>query len=47
MAGDLDKYIEWDTDDVQDRSRTPSPTAIIDKPTQGEAGGGNAAHEAK
>ena len=35
-AGDLDKYIKWDTDDVQDRSRTPSPTAIIDKPMQGE-----------
>ena len=37
MVGDLDKYIEWDTDDVQDRSRTPSPTAVIDKPMQGEA----------
>ena len=37
MAGDLDKYIDWDTDDVQDRSRTPSPTAVIDKPTQGES----------
>ena len=37
MVGDLHKYIEWDTDDVQDRSHTPSPTAIIDKPTQGES----------
>ena len=36
-AGDLDKYIEWDTDDVQDRSCTPSPTVIVDKPTQGES----------
>ena len=26
-VGDLDKYIKWDTDDVQDRSCTPSPTA--------------------
>ena len=33
----LDKYIEWDTDEVQDRSRTPSPTAVIDVPMQGEA----------
>ena len=33
----LDKYIEWDIDDVQDQSRTPSPTAVIDVPTQGEA----------
>ena len=39
MAEDLDKYIEWDTDDVQDRSHTPSPTAIVDKPTQGESVG--------
>ena len=35
--GDLDKYIEWDTDDVQDQSHTPSPTTIIDKPMQSEA----------
>ena len=35
-VGDLDKYIEWHTDDAQDRSCTPSPTAITDKPTQGE-----------
>ena len=47
MAGDLDKYIEWDTDDVQDRSHTPSPTAVIDEPTQGESTGRNTAHEAK
>ena len=37
MAGDMDKYIDWDTDDVQDRSRTPSPSAVIDKPTHGES----------
>ena len=35
--GDLDKYIDWDTDDVQDRSHTPSPTTVIDEPTQGES----------
>ena len=33
----LDKNIEWDIDEVQDRSRTPSPTTVIDKPMQGEA----------
>ena len=33
-AGNFDKYIDWDTDDVQDRSRTPSPVMIIDEPTQ-------------
>ena len=27
--------IDWDTDDVQDQLRTPSPVAIIDEPTQG------------
>ena len=31
----LDKYADWDTDDVQDRSHTPSPVAIIGDPTQG------------
>ena len=36
-VGDFDKYVKWDTDDVQDRARMPSPTAIGDKPTQGEA----------
>ena len=34
-AGDFDKYIDWDTDDVQDQSRTPSPVAIVGEPTQG------------
>ena len=24
-VGDFDKYIDWDTDNIQDRSRTPSP----------------------
>ena len=37
MAIGLDKNIEWDTDEVQDWSHTPSPTMVIDKPTQGEA----------
>ena len=36
-VGDLDEYIDWDTDDVQDRSHTPSPTMVIDKPMQGES----------
>ena len=35
LAGNFDKYIDWDTDDVQDQSRTPSPVAIVDEPTQG------------
>ena len=34
-AGDFDKYVDWDTDDMQDRSRTPSPVTIIGEPTQG------------
>ena len=38
MAVGLDKYIEWDTEEVQDRSHTPSPTTVIDVPMQGEAG---------
>ena len=37
VAVGLDKYIEWDTDEVQDQSHTPSPTAVIDVPAQGEA----------
>ena len=36
-VGNLDKFIDWYTDDVQDRSRTPSPVMIIDEPTQGAA----------
>ena len=31
----FDKYIDWDTDDVQDRSCTPSSVTIIGEPTQG------------
>ena len=34
----LDKYIKWDTEEVQDRSHTPSPTTVIDVPMQGEVG---------
>ena len=33
----LDKNIEWDTEDVQDRSHTPSHTTVVDVPAQGEA----------
>ena len=36
-AGDFNKYIDWDTDNVQDQSRTPSPVAIVGEPTQGAA----------
>ena len=36
-AGDLDEYIDWDTDDVQDRSCTPSPSMVVDEPMQGES----------
>ena len=28
-AGDMEANVDWDTDDVQDRSRTPSPSAGI------------------
>ena len=28
-AGDVDKYIDWDTDNLQDRSRTLSPSVVI------------------
>ena len=34
----LDKNIEWDTEDVEDQSHTPSPITIVDVPMQGEAG---------
>ena len=37
MAGDVDANIDWDTDDVQDRSRTPSPSAGIGEITLGES----------
>ena len=33
-VGNFEKYIDWDTDDVQDRLHTPSPVMIIDEPTQ-------------
>ena len=36
-AVNLDEYIDWDTDYVQDRSHTPSPSMVIDEPTQGES----------
>ena len=34
-AGDFDKYVDWDTDDVQDWLRTPSPVTIVDELTLG------------
>ena len=36
-VGNFDKYVDWDTDDVQDQSCTPSPVTIIGEPTQGAA----------
>ena len=36
-AGDVDANIDWDTDDVQDRSCTPSPSVGIGKITLGES----------
>ena len=37
MAGDEDVNIDWDTDNVQDRSCTPSPSAGIGEITLGES----------
>ena len=37
MAGDVEAHIDWDTDDAQDRSRTPSPSAGIGAITLGES----------
>ena len=36
-AGDKDANIDWDTDDVQDRSHTPSPSAGIGEIMLGES----------
>ena len=36
-AGDVDANIDWDTDDVQDRLHTPSPSAGIGEITLGES----------
>lgn len=36
MLAGLDRNIEWDTDKEEDRSCTPSPTTVIEKPTQSE-----------
>ena len=36
-AGDMDEYTDWDTDDVQDRLHTPSPSAGIGNVTLGES----------
>ena len=37
MAGDVETNVDWDADDVQDRSRTPSPSAGIGRITLGES----------
>ena len=37
MAGDMDVNIDWGTDDVQDRLRTPSPSAGIGEIMLGES----------
>ena len=37
MVGDVDANIDWDTDYVQDRLCTPSPSAGIGKITLGES----------
>ena len=34
LAGDFDKYVDLDTDDVQDWLCTPSPVTIVGEPTQ-------------
>ena len=36
-AGDMETNVDWDTDDVQDRSRTPSPSAGIGRIMLGES----------
>ena len=36
-AGDVEAHIDWDTDDAQDRSRTPSPTVGIGEVMLGES----------
>ena len=37
MVGDVEAHINWDTDYVQDRSCTPSPSAGIGEVTLGES----------
>ena len=32
----MDRNIEWDTDKEEDKSCTPSPTTVIEKPTQSD-----------
>ena len=36
-VGDVEAHIDWDTDDAQDRLRTPSPTVGIGEVTLGES----------
>ena len=36
-VGDVEAHIDWDTDDAQDRSCTPSPTAGFGEVTLGES----------
>ena len=37
MVGDVEANVDWDTDDVQDRSHTPSPSAGIGTIMLGES----------
>ena len=37
MAGDVEAHVDWDADDAQDRSRTPSPSAGIGAIMLGES----------
>ena len=37
MAGNVEANVDWDTDDIQDRSHTPSPSAGIGAITLGES----------
>ena len=37
MTGTVEANVDWDTDDVQDRSRSPSPSAGIGAITLGES----------
>ena len=39
MMGTVEANVDWDTDDMQDRSHTPSPSAGIDAITLGESVG--------
>ena len=40
MTGTVEANVDWDTDDMQDRSRSPSPSAGVGAITIGEPTGG-------